>query len=156
MDLGSGSGRDSKYFSEQGYDVIAVDPSPAMCARTKDFSGVTTYTLKAEELFFENEFDAVWACASLLHVRRKEQTNVLQRICRALKRGGILYCSWKYGDQDRVEKERYFTDFDEQCLRSVLSDIPELRLLKNWITADVRPDQKEQKWLNVLLRKAAE
>ena len=81
MDLGCGSGRDSKYFTDKGYKVIAVDPSPTMCAKTKEFTGVTTYIQKAEELDFENEFDAVWACASLLHVARSNQTIVLQNIC---------------------------------------------------------------------------
>ena len=55
LDLGCGSGRDSKYFTEQGYDVVAVDPSPAMCEKTKALSGVVTYIQRAEELEFENE-----------------------------------------------------------------------------------------------------
>ena len=30
LDLGCGSGRDSRYFSGKGYEVTTVDPSPAV------------------------------------------------------------------------------------------------------------------------------
>ena len=153
MDLGCGSGRDSRYFVEKGYDVVAVDPSLAMCKKTRDLAGVTTYTLKAEELSFEDEYDAVWACASLLHVSRKNQEFVLQKICRALRQDGILYCSWKYGNQERVEDGRSFTDLNDKELNHILLELPDLKLIKSWLTTDVRLNRPEQKWLNVLLRK---
>lgn len=50
MDLGCGSGRNSGYFYEIGYDVIAVDTSSAMYKKTKDLAGATIYTLVAEDL----------------------------------------------------------------------------------------------------------
>jgi len=153
MDLGCGSGRDSKYFAEKGYTVTAIDPSPAMCRQTKEIAGVPTYTMKAEELQFENEYDAVWACASLLHVSRDNQVVVLQKICRALRQDGVLYCSWKYGIQSRQENGRYFTDLEEKELNHILQDVPALKMIKNWVTTDVRADRPQQKWLNVLLRK---
>ena len=156
MDLGCGSGRDSKYFSDKGYIVVAIDPSPTMCKKAKEIAGVPTYTMKAEELTFENEFDAVWACASLLHVSRDNQAAVIRKICRALRQNGILYCSWKYGTQDRQENGRCFTDLEEKEMSRILMDVPELSLLKSWVTTDVRSDRSEQKWLNVMLRKVGE
>lgn len=153
LDLGCGSGRDSKYFVGKGYEVVAVDPSPAMCRKTVEYSGVTTFVMRAEDLAFESEYDAVWACASLLHVSRENQVDVLRKICQALRPEGILYCSWKYGNQDRIVNSRSFTDFDENGLDRLLPNVPGLKLIKNWVTVDVRSDQSEQKWLNVLLRK---
>lgn len=152
LDIGCGSGRDSKYFIEKGYDVVAIDPSPTMCEKTKMLSGVVTYIQRAEELEFENEFDAVWACASLLHVSRENQRQTLILICRSLKPEGILYCSWKYGTQDREENGRHFTDLNERELLILLSDISNFKLIKMWRTDDARPENKQQ-WLNVLLRK---
>ena len=102
---------------------------------------------------FEDEYDAVWACASLLHVSRKKQEFVLQKICRALREDGVLYCSWKYGNQERVEDGRSFTDLNDKELNHILLELPELKLIKSWVTTDVRPNRLEQKWLNVLLRK---
>lgn len=156
MDLGCGSGRDSRYFVGKGYNVDSVDPSPVMCKKTKELAGTTTYTMKAEDLDFEDEYDAVWACASLLHVARENQEAVLRKICRALRQDGILYCSWKYGNQDRMESGRSFTDLDEKELNRILLEIPDLKLIKSWVTTDVRIDRPGQKWLNVLLRKAGQ
>lgn len=153
LDLGSGSGRDSKYFTEKGYDVIAVDPSLAMCKRTKEYAGVPTFLMKAEELSFEKQFDAVWACASLLHVPRTKQVIAMHRIYDSMNIGGILYSSWKYGDQDRVKDGRIFTDLDEDGLSMILKEIPGLCLIETWVTSDVRMEQKEQKWLNALIMK---
>lgn len=156
MDLGCGSGRDSRYFSNKGYEVIAVDPSPTMCAKTKEIAEVTIYNLRAEEISFKEEFDAVWACASLLHVVRADQVSTLQTISLALRNGGILYCSWKYGNQERSDRGRHFTDYDERELGRILAYVPELKLIKSWVTRDMRTDQQEQKWLNVLLKKVTE
>ena len=123
-----------------------------MCEKTRTLSGVVTYIQRAEELEFENEFDAVWACASLLHVSRENQRKALIKICKSLKPEGVLYCSWKYGIQDREEKGRHFTDLTERELQALLSDILNYQLIKMWRTDDARPGNKQQ-WLNVLLRK---
>ena len=39
LDLGCGSGRDSKYFLDKGYDVISLDASEAMCRKTQEPTG---------------------------------------------------------------------------------------------------------------------
>ncbi len=153
LDLGCGSGRDSKYFVGRGYDVAAADPSSAMCAQTRAYAKVPVFEMKAEELAFSNEFDAVWACASMLHVPREKQPEAFHRIGKALNKDGICYCSWKYGDTDRFEGGRCFTDFTEKSLRELLQGISEFEVLEVWITSDVRKDRQNQKWINVLMRK---
>ena len=39
LDLGCGSGRDSKYFLDKGYDVVSLDASEAMCRKTQELTG---------------------------------------------------------------------------------------------------------------------
>ena len=68
LDLGSGSGRDSKYFHDRGYEVVAIDPSLAMCSATKKYAGVEVINCKANEIEWVDYFDGIWASASLLHV----------------------------------------------------------------------------------------
>ena len=140
LDLGCGSGRDSKYFFRHGYDVVAVDPSQAMCEQTRTMD-------------FSNEFDAVWACASLLHISRDMYELTFNRIMESLKDGGIIYSSWKYGYHDRYQCGRTFTDMNEISLNEVINNIPGLVLLKMWVTYDVRPGEHKVKWLNALMKK---
>lgn len=155
LDLGCGSGRDSRYFVKKGYDVVAIDPSAAMCEKTKGIVNVPVYRMKAENISFNNEFDAVWACASLLHVCKSNMKLTLYRISEALRKGGVLYCSWKYGSDERYENGRLFSDYIEADMKTLLDGIPELSLIEMWVTEDVRPEKKlNSKWLNVLLKKA--
>lgn len=154
LDLGCGSGRDSLYYAKCGYRVSALDPSPAMCAHTRSLVDIPVYEMQAEDMTFQEAFDAVWACASLLHVPRGRQVPVLKKIAAALKEGGICYCSWKYGDSDREKDGRHFTDLTEASFRALLQKVPELREEAVWTTQDVRSGREDQKWLNVLLRKS--
>ena len=155
LDLGCGSGRDSRYFAEKGYDVVAIDPSAAMCEKTKDIVNVPVYRMKAEDISFNNEFDAVWACASLLHVCKLNMKQTLSRVSNALRKGGVLYASWKYGRDERYENGRYFSDYIEADMETLIDCIPEFSLIEMWMTEDVRPEKRSSsKWLNVLLKKA--
>src|SRR5690606_22691127 len=36
LDIGAGSGRDSAWFAQQGYDVVAVEPSPLLMEEAKE------------------------------------------------------------------------------------------------------------------------
>lgn len=152
LDLGCGNGRDSKYFAQQGYNVIAVDPSQAMCEQTRIYARVPVYRMKAEEMQFSNEFDAVWACASLLHVAWSKQEKVLGLIGKALKKNGVCYCSWKYGNEERNDNGRRFTDCSEESLKILLKQVNIFEIISIWKTNDIRTD-KNQIWLNTLLKK---
>lgn len=154
LDLGCGSGRDSKYFAEKGYDVAAADPSSVMCEQTRKIANVPTILLKAEEIAFEEEFDAIWACASLLHVHKAVMIETIYRLARALKNDGIMYASWKYGNGERFDNGRFFSYYKEESIKSLLSNIPEIALVEIWKTEDVRPEKREAfAWINVIVKK---
>ena len=67
LDLGCGSGRDSWFFLDQGYSVTAVDASHALAKLASEFIGKPVENLSFQELDYLEEFDGIWACASLLH-----------------------------------------------------------------------------------------
>lgn len=124
-----------------------------MCEKTREIARVPVLQRKAEELDFDNEFDAVWACASLLHVPRDKQYDALKVIYSALKGNGIAYCSWKYGDGERCDNGRSFTDMNKDLVHTLVNRIPEFTILKIWTTADVRNSENSQQWINILLVK---
>ena len=102
LDLGCGSGRDAKHFLEQGYEVVAVDGSVELCKRAEYYLGIPVRHLMFFDLAFHEEFDGVWACASLLHVPKAEITETLHKVCSSLKVGGVLYASFKYGEDEEA------------------------------------------------------
>ncbi len=150
LDLGCGSGRDSRFFLERGYRVDAADGSEELCRIASEYAGIPVRQMRFQELDDVGVYDGIWACASILHVPKAELPNVLERIARALKKGGILYTSFKNGDFEGVRNGRYFTDFTEETLRKFWHGVSGLELFAIWATRDVRPGREEELWLNLL------
>ena len=153
LDLGCGSGRDSAYFTSLGFEVTAVDGSEELCKRVEEIYGIHALCIRFEDLSFEAEFDAVWACASLLHVKKTEMPTVMGKVSAALKPGGVLYASFKYGSKERVSHGRFFNDYTQNDLDTLLTDENQLSLLEYWITEDVRPNRSGERWLNFVAKK---
>ncbi len=153
LDLGCGSGRDSLYFYDKGYKVVAVDPSTAMCSETRKRVPIEVFLMRAEDIGFIEKFDAVWACASLIHVARENMRATVSKIIQALKCGGIFYSSWKYGHGEQVRQGRYFAYFTEQELIDLFTSIDNLEVVRIWITEDTKVIKEHTRWLNFLVKK---
>lgn len=106
-----------------------------------------------EELDEIKKYDGIWACASILHLPQNELRMVFRKMVKALKRDGIIYTSFKYGDFEGERNGRYFTDFTEEKFNEFVQDIENVKLKEEWITCDVRPGRGEEKWLNLILQK---
>ena len=153
LDAGCGSGRDSLAFMQLGYDVTMLDASAGMCKCAEALTGQMALCMSFAEINFENRFDGIWACASLLHVPEKNLETVFVKFWHALKDNGILYASWKYGEAERQDGERFYCDMTEEKLKSVLARVGLFDCVDCWIADDSLPSGREQKWLNVVLRK---
>ncbi len=153
LDLGCGSGRDTKYFLQKGYDVVAVDGSIEMVKLSTEFTGKQTLHLTFDEINFNEEFDGVWACASLLHVPRNKIDSIFKKIYLALKKSGVFYPSYKYGNKEEIRNGRFFNNYDKKSFNELLKNHPYFSILEMKITFDVRKGRENEKWLNVVLRK---
>ncbi len=102
---------------------------------------------------FSQEFDGVWACASLLHVEKDKLSDVLKRVFLSLKENGILYASFKYGTEEREKDGRYFVDLDEASVRELLEMEGMFHVLECKLTGDVRDGRGNEMWVNVVGRK---
>ena len=153
LDLGCGSGRDTKYFLEKGFHVDAVDGSEAMCRFAGELTGIEVRQMRFQELNMSEKYDGVWACSSILHLTKEELKVVIPKIVASLKKDGILYTSFKYGDFEGERNGRHFTDFTEEIFREMMQDIKTAEIEEIWVAADARPERTDQKWLNIILRK---
>lgn len=149
LDAGCGSGRDSKAFIKQGYSVVAFDASREMCKKASELLGQEVWQMKFEEMSFDDEFDGVWACASLLHVSENDMQGIFEKIHKALKERGILYASFKYGEGKRNRGERYFTDFTEKSINPILI-MSGFEVIDSGITSDIRPGRESENWTNII------
>lgn len=149
LDAGCGSGRDSVAFKQLGYHVTAMDASPEICKEAEKVLGQKVLCKTFEELDDENMYDGIWACASLLHIPKESMAEVLNRLKCALKDGGVLYASFKYGDEEKIVNGRFFNYYDEKSLR-VLMEENGFEVLELFATQDVREDRHEEKWVNVV------
>ena len=153
LDFGCGSGRDARYFKDKGFRVDAVDGSEEMVRVAAAHSGLPVRRMLFQDLDAAEEYDGIWACSSILHLDRAELAEVMQKIRAALRPGGILYTSFKYGDFSGERNGRFFTDMTEDSFDRLLEDTGGFEIIRLWITSDVRPGRDSEKWLNVLLRK---
>ncbi len=153
LDFGCGSGRDTKYFLEQGYQVDPIDGSEELCRIAHEATSVPVRQMLFHELEEINKYDGIWACSSILHVSKKELEFIFEKMLQALKRGGIIYTSFKYGIYEGERNGRHFTDFTFETFTSFIEKIQNMVMEEYWITGDVRPGRGEEQWLNVILRK---
>ncbi len=153
LDLGCGSGRDSRYFIDNGYRVTSADYSEEMVKRASELTKQQVLHLDMTEMDFKGEFDAIWACASVLHIPMKMIPKVLTNCHIALKDNGILYLSFKYGEGEIQRKGRHFSNFTEDSFSQLLKDLGLFNVEKFWKTSDVRPGRENEFWLNVVLKK---
>ena len=153
LDFGCGSGRDTKYFLKKGMVVDAIDGSVNLCKLASEYTGIKVRNILFQELDEQEKYDGIWACASILHLSKEELSVVLDKMIAALKKNGIIYTSFKYGDFEGERNGRYFTDFTDKSFKEFIKDVKDIVIEEYWITGDVRHGRGEEKWLNIILQK---
>ncbi|HHC7385935.1 class I SAM-dependent methyltransferase [Vibrio parahaemolyticus] len=152
LDAGCGSGRDSKAFKELGFKVHAIDASEEIAKLAEKLISQPVQIITFQEFESEKSFDAIWACASLLHVPFNELPQSFLNLSKPLKEDGVFYCSFKYGNDEVERNGRQFTNLDESQLENVLANVP-LSIKTTWQTGDLREGRESEKWLNAILIK---
>jgi ubiquinone/menaquinone biosynthesis C-methylase UbiE len=131
LDAGCGSGRDTAYFTKQGYQAVGIDLSEGLLAEARKLHPESTFKLMSlTELDFpDQQFDGIWAKASILHLDRAEIPKVFNDFNRLLKEGGVLFIQTKKGEGEGTqplpfapEETRFFTFFQLEELRQLVTD----------------------------------
>lgn len=150
LELGCGAGQDSAFMLARGFRVRPTDGSPELARTAEARLGVPVATLLFGELDEEATCDGIWANACLLHVPRSDLPDVIARIHRALKRGGVAQASFKAGEAEGRDRfDRYFNYPSEPYLRRLYGALP-------WADLDVFADRApgydgdDTDWLHVV------
>lgn len=154
LDAGCGSGRDARAFMSMGFDVEAIDASSELVKRAR-LIGINVEQKSFNEVTKTSYYDAIWTCASLLHVPHNELLDTMLSLSKSLKNGGVWYVSFKYGVDQREKDGRLFSDLNESTLERLVDRIKGIEIGSIWVTTDKRPDRDES-WINAILRKTYE
>lgn len=156
LDFGCGSGRDAAYFRERGYEVTATDGSREMCRLASEFLGEPVRVLEFNELDDVDAYDGIYASASIMHLEYERLLEVFPKMARALHAGGVLYVSFKYGDQDGYLKKRYYTYMNERRFAGMMAGFPQFEIIEQGIFGNEHPGQPDFRWLYAYLRKVGD
>lgn len=153
LDLGCGSGRDSRFLLDRGFRVTAVDASPEMAGLAHDYLGHPVRIQRAENLREIRVYDGIWCCAGLVHIPKILMEQTIHGILRALKPGGTWYMSFKTGETEEADdSHRLFNNYSRPAMEQLLARFPAATISDIYeSTAFLRG--KKQQWLNVFVTK---
>lgn len=153
LDVGCGSGRDMRHFIDLGYYVEGIEPSREMAKIARSRTGAIIHEIAAEQIDFSNQFDGVWACASLLHVDRSKMEETYNSIMRSLKRSGVFYFSLKSGAGIvRKEDGRLFANYSSNEIEELVAARSDAKSFVSWESSDAL-NSINTKWLNFIVVK---
>ena len=104
LDVGAGSGRDAAWLAGLGYDVVAVEPSPALRAEAERRHGGATICWMGDQLpalpatlRLGLAFDLVLLSAVWQHVPPADRPRALRKLLGLLRPGGVLAITLRHG-----------------------------------------------------------
>jgi SAM-dependent methyltransferase len=169
LDFGCGPGRDLLYFRSLGHEPTGLDACPKFVEHAKTLTGCVVWQQNFLELALPKEqFDGVFANASLFHVPSEHLPRVLGELRDSLKPGGIFFCSNPRGstgakagtgpalcapgmDREGWSGERYGCFFELPTWRRYFEAAGFEELRHYFRPSDVPPE--EQRWLAIVWRK---
>ena len=137
LEIGAGTGRDSLFFQEQGFEVVCTDLSPEMVALCRA-KGLDAHTMDFLNLDFPLEsFDAVYGLNCLLHVPKSDLKNILQTIQKLMQPEGLFFMGVYGGldfegiwEQDSYTPKRFFSFYTDESMQQIVGEFFEIQSFK--------------------------
>jgi len=158
LDVACGPGRDSEYFTNEGFKVIGIDLSKKLIAEAKKRVKSKKAKFKVMDLekikLKKNSFDGIWCYNSSVHIDRKNIAKVLKRFFDLLKKDGVLFIDILEGKEDKVVKSievgnmpRKFSFFGQVETETMMKDI-------GFYITSITPVRVDNfTWINIFAKK---
>ena len=162
LDAGCGSGQKARFFEDRGFQVLGIDFSEKLleiARRTATSSEFRLLDLRHIGTLSE-EFEGVFAQASLLHIPKIDAFSVIEGMVSRLVPHGLLYIAVKaqrsgYPEEEIViesdygyDYERFFSYYTMDEMRAHVD-----RLGLSVVHAEVSPVASKGNWLQIIARK---
>ena len=159
LDVGCASGIKSKYLAAGGLKVVGIDIADKLIdIARKSLPEAKFYVMDMADVEnLADEFNGIFAQASLLHIPKKDIPDILKKLNSKLKPGGYFYVAVKQkeGVTEEIVKEKdygyeYERFFSYFTLDEIENYFDELKM--KIIRESVSPTRNNQ-WIQVIARK---
>ncbi|MBR6271096.1 MAG: type III restriction endonuclease subunit R [Lachnospiraceae bacterium] len=79
--------------------------------------------------------------------------DVMIRLRRLLRPGGVIYASFKYGSGERIKDGRFFCDMTDESCRKLFEGAG-FTVIETFMNADTREGREDEKWVNAIGEKS--
>ncbi|MEX0502264.1 class I SAM-dependent methyltransferase [Alphaproteobacteria bacterium LSUCC0719] len=122
LDFGCGIGDSAARIKAAGHDVTCIDASPEMALAARELFGLEVRQQSFDQLDENAAFDAIWASFSLLHAPKATMPDILARIERAMRPGGLVYIGLKQGvGEHRDDFGRFYAYYEADELTDLVT-----------------------------------
>jgi len=157
LEVGAGTGRDSRFFADAECVVTCIDLSAEMVRLCRQ-KGLKALVMDVAKLSFADaSFDAVYSFNSLLHLPKDELPGVLQEIRRVLRPEGLFYFGTYGGfdhegiyQEDDHDPSRFFSFYDDEHLKRLAGEVFEILEFRSM---DINDRDPRFRFQSLLLRK---
>ena len=152
LDVGCGPGFDTAGLRSRGFTAVGVDLSGPMLRVGHEKYPGPYCRADMRSMPFLRRVAGIWACASMLHLQRREFAEVLAQFARVLRPGGVVSLSVKEGEgagwdhHFGQELPRWFTYWTDATLDVALA------AAHFEIIASSETPGRRQTWLRRLVR----
>lgn len=155
LDIGCGSGRDLLWMKNRGFKVKGFERSEGLAALAGKNAGCEVIEGDFEQYDFSlHAFDGVVLVGALVHLTHERMPQILGRISKALKTGGVLLITLKEGQGRFYASDgRIFELWRDSELEKVFMDL-DLKILDS--RRQISKLNQKDVWLGYVLRKSPE
>jgi SAM-dependent methyltransferase len=153
LDLGCGGGHESAWLIARGHRVVSQDASAGLAAEAYRRFGLSIVVAEFVQLENDCTFDGVWSAAALHHARVEDLPDIVARVARALRPGGLLSATMKCGEDRRDSLGRFYCAMSAGAARALFAG-PAWRDVEIRESVGAGHDGVETPWLIISARKA--
>ncbi|MCP3685373.1 MAG: class I SAM-dependent methyltransferase [bacterium] len=103
LDIGCGSGIDSKFLKDNGYTTTAIDINPVAIQKAIN-SGIDAKLLDFREYIWQSKFDLILVLHCLQHIKREEAKTIITKCMEHLNQAGLLFIGLLLEKKNVIDK----------------------------------------------------
>ena len=157
LDAGCGSGQKARFFQDRGFHVLGIDFSEKLLEIARQTAPASDFRLLdlRDIRTLSEEFEGVFAQASLLHIPKTETSSVIEGMVSRLVPRGLLYIAVKARrpgnpEEEIVTESDYGYDY-ERFFSYYTAD--EMRAHVGRLGLSIVHSEGSQDWLQIIARR---